>query len=124
MNTTIPTEWPSIVRTGRGVCIAGTRITLYHILDYLHAGWSPRLVQQWLDLTDVQMTDVMEYIAQHRDEIEQEYQQVLQRAEQNRRYWETRQREHLARREPKPLTPEQVALRARFQTWRSQAKQA
>jgi len=31
-------QQPTVVRTSRGLSIAGTRITLYSILDYVHAG--------------------------------------------------------------------------------------
>src|SRR5919205_480294 len=74
----------TVVRTSRGLSIAGTRITLYALLDYLHADWPPKLVQDWFDLTDKQMDDVLTYLAEHGDEVEREYQQVLQQAEANR----------------------------------------
>jgi len=32
---------PTVVRTNRGLCIAGTRITLYQIMDYIRANESP-----------------------------------------------------------------------------------
>lgn len=32
---------PTVIRTSRGLSIAGTRITLYSIMDYLYAGWPP-----------------------------------------------------------------------------------
>jgi hypothetical protein len=36
---------PGIVRrSDRGLCIAGKRITLYLIMDYLNAGWPPHLL--------------------------------------------------------------------------------
>lgn len=120
MSTIIPTEYPSVVRTSRGLSIAGTRITLYDILDYLHAGWTPRLAQQWLDLTEAQMEDAMKYLEAHRQEVESEYQEILKRSEENREYWKAREREHLAqrRKNPTPLTPEQIALRQKFEEWR------
>ena len=74
---------PTVVRTSRGLSIAGTRITLYDLLDYLHAEWPPTLIQHWFNLTDQQITDVMAYLAAHRDEVEAEYQQVLQQAAAN-----------------------------------------
>lgn len=42
----------TVVRTSRGLSIAGTRITLYALLDYFHADWPPKLVQDWFNLTD------------------------------------------------------------------------
>jgi len=83
-----PTEnqQPTVVRTSRGLSIAGTRITLYIILDYLHASWPRQLIQDWLNLTASQMADALAYLASHREEVEQEYQQVVQHAEELRRY--------------------------------------
>lgn len=34
------TTSPQVIRTERGLTISGTRITLYDVLGYLHAGWS------------------------------------------------------------------------------------
>ena len=108
---------PTVVRTSRGLSIAGTRITIYQIMDFLHAEWPPKLIQQWLDLTDTQIVDVIEYIIAHRTEVETEYQQVLRQAEANRAYWEERNRDRLARiatLPPKPGQEEVIAkLRAR-----------
>ena len=50
---------PTVIRTGRALSIAGTRITLYSIMDYLQAGWPPHLIRDELNLTAKQMTAVM-----------------------------------------------------------------
>jgi uncharacterized protein (DUF433 family) len=113
----------TVVRTSRGLSIAGTRITLYALLDYLHADWPPKLVQDWFNLTDQQMADVLTYLAEHRDAVEHEYQQVLQQADANRQYWEARNRERVARRSSTPASPEQEALRAKLRAWKSQIRQ-
>jgi uncharacterized protein (DUF433 family) len=55
MNTQM-SSYTTVVRTGRGLSIAGTRITLYSILDYAHAGWPPKLIRDRLNLTDQQIT--------------------------------------------------------------------
>src|SRR6266850_3287649 len=89
------TPQPTVVRTSRGLSIAGRRLTLYSIIDYLQAGWPPHLICDEFNLTDRQMTDVMTYIETHRDEVEQEYRAVLQHAEENRQYWDTRNRQRL-----------------------------
>ncbi len=88
---------PTVIRNSRGLSINGTRITLYSIMDYVKAGWPPRLIQYRLNLTELQITDVMQYIETHRDEVELEYQIVLQKAAENRRYWEERNRERFAK---------------------------
>ena len=86
----------TVVRTSRGLSIVGTRITLYSVMDYVKAGWPPSLIRDRLNLTDQQVADVIDYIEAHREQVETEYQMVLQQAEKNRRYWEERNRERLA----------------------------
>jgi uncharacterized protein (DUF433 family) len=110
--TTMPQ--PTVVRTTRGLSIAGTRITLYHVMDYLQADQSPEVIRDCLNLTEQQIADVMTYIEEHRAEVEAEYQQVLADAEENRRYWEERNRERLARVASLPRSPEEAALRAKL----------
>lgn len=83
----------TVIRTERGLTIAGTRITLYSIMDYIKAGWPTQLIQDRLNLTEQQIVDVMHYIKTHEETIEAEYQLVLEEAEANRRYWEEKNRE-------------------------------
>jgi hypothetical protein len=96
----------------------GTRITLYAILDYVHAGWPPKLIQEWFNLTDTQIEDVFSYLAAHRDEVEQEYQQVIQQAEETRRYWEERNRNRVVQSPPASTSSEQTALREKLRAWK------
>ena len=84
---------PIVVRTERGLSIGGTRKTLYQVMDYVTEGWPPTLIRDWMDITDEQIDGVMAYIAEHRAEVEAEYQQVLEDAEEIRRYWEERNRQ-------------------------------
>jgi len=114
------TSQNTVVRTERGLSIAGTRITLYDVMDYITADWPPRLIQHWLNLTDIQMADVMDYIEHHRTEVEAEYQLVLQRAEETRRYWEARNRERSAKIASMPPKPGQEVLRAQLQAWKTE----
>ena len=108
----------TVVRTSRGLSIMGTRITLYAILDYVHAGWPPKLIQEWFNLTDAQIEDVLAYIAAHRDEVEQEYRQVVQQAEETRRYWEERNRNRVVQSPPAAAPSEQTALREKLRAWK------
>jgi hypothetical protein len=84
---------PIVIRTGRGLSISGTRKTLYQVMDYVKANWPPSEIQDIMRLTDDEIVGVMRYIAEHREEVEAEYQQVLRDAEEERRYWEERNRE-------------------------------
>ena len=113
---------PTVIRTERGLTIAGTRKTLYQVMDYVIEGWPPKLIRDWMDITDEQLDGVMAYIAEHRAEVEAEYQQVLKDAEEIRRYWEERNRDledALAALPPRTDHPEAraklAAARARWQ---------
>lgn len=106
---------PTVIRNSRGLSIAGTRITLYQIMDYINAEWSPKLIRQWLGLTDKQMSDVMEYINTHTSEVQVEYREVLRQAEEHRRYWEEYNRERFAAIAALPPRPGQEAIRAKLQ---------
>lgn len=115
---------PAVVRTPGGLFIAGTRITLYDVMDYLAADWPPHLIRQWLNLTEQQITDVMQYIGAHRTELEAEYQQVLQQTEDIRHYWDVCNQERFAPTAAKPPTPGQEAARAKLQAWKAKLEQA
>ena len=112
--TKTETPKPTVIRTSRGLSVAGTRITLYSLLDYLHAGWPPHLIREEFNLTEQQMTAVMEYIDAHRDEVETEYQEVLQQAEESRRYWEAQNRDRLAKIAATPPKQGQEQIRAKL----------
>jgi len=86
-----------IIRTERGLTIAGTRITLYDVIDYLKADYPHKYIRDVFNLTDEQMNGVLAYIEAHQVEVEAEYQDVLQMAEEIRQYWQERNRDRLAR---------------------------
>lgn len=116
---TVSTTTPTVTRTERGLTIAGTRITLYDVMDYVIADWPPKLIRDRLNLTEQQITDVMDYIAAHRVEVETEYQDVLQEAQANRQYWEDRNRERFAQIAALPPKPGQEALREKLRAWKT-----
>jgi uncharacterized protein (DUF433 family) len=86
-------EQSGIIRTERGLTIAGTRITLYQLMDYIHAGYAPHLIRNYFYITEEQFNLAIAYIETHRTEVEREYQKVLQQAEETRKYWEDYNRE-------------------------------
>jgi hypothetical protein len=77
-------------------------------------GWPPKLIRDRPNLTDQQVTDALGYIAEHRAAVEAEYQQGLDQAEENRRYWEERDRECLTQIAALPPKPEQASVRAKI----------
>jgi len=76
----------SITRTERGITITGTRITLYDVMDYIN--YPPKFVQGLFNLTEVQINTAFAYIHSHRDEVEREYQIVLQDSEDLKKHYD------------------------------------
>ncbi len=113
---------PTVVRTERGLTIAGTRITLYQIMDFLKlkAECSVEEILTCFRLTIRQMTDVLKYIETHHEETESEYRQVLALAEANRLYWEERNRERFEKISRMPPKPEYAELWKKLQAWKTQ----
>ncbi len=69
----------AIVERGRGPQIAGTRITVYDIMDYLKQGWHHTAIASWLRLSSFQVLAAIQYIEEHRAEVDAEYQRILER---------------------------------------------
>jgi uncharacterized protein (DUF433 family) len=109
---------PGIIRTERGLTIAGTRITLYDVMDYVSGQYPPKFIRGMLNLTDEQVNAALSYIEANRAEVEAEYQIVLKEAEEIRQYWEERNRERLAQIKALPPKPGQEAIRAKLQAWK------
>jgi uncharacterized protein (DUF433 family) len=106
---------PAITRTERGLTISGTRITLYQIMDYIHASYPRHLIRHQFYLTDEQFDGAMSYIDTHYEEVESEYQTVLQQAEEIRHYWEERNKERIAYISKLPPKPEYASAWQKLQ---------
>ena len=52
----------AIIRTERGLTIAGTRITLYDVMDYVTAQYPPKFIRGIFNLTDAQIDAALAYI--------------------------------------------------------------
>ncbi len=87
----------AIIRTERGLTIAGTRITLYDVMDYVIAQYPLNFIRSLFDLSEEQINTALAYIEANRTEIEAEYQQVLKETEELRLYYEDQNRERIAR---------------------------
>lgn len=97
----------TIIRTERGLTIAGTRITLYDVMDYVTEQYPPKFIRAMLNLTDEQVDVALAYVDTHRAEVEAEYQLVLKETEELRQYYEEQNRNRIAQiaaKSPKPGT--------------------
>jgi uncharacterized protein (DUF433 family) len=95
----------TIIRTERGLTIAGTRITLYDVMDYVTAQYPPKFIRGLFNLTNEQINAALTYIEENHAEVEAEYQIVLKEAEELREYYEERNRDLIARLATKPPKP-------------------
>jgi uncharacterized protein (DUF433 family) len=94
-----------IIRTERGLTISGTRITLYDIMDYVTAQYPPKFIKGLFDLTEEQLSVALAYIETNHAEVEAEYQQVLEEAEELQQFYEKQNRELIAKAASQPLKP-------------------
>ncbi|MHC5831513.1 MAG: DUF433 domain-containing protein, partial [Nostoc sp.] len=95
----------TIIRTERGLTIAGTRITLYDVMDYVTSQYPPKFIQGLFELTEEQINAALAYIEANRATVEAEYQIVLKEAEELRQYYEEKNRDLIARLAAQPAKP-------------------
>lgn len=71
-----------IINRGRGPEIEGTRITVYRIMDFVRYESPPEKIARDLNLTPEQVQVGLDYIDEHRDDVEREYEKILERVNQ------------------------------------------
>jgi uncharacterized protein (DUF433 family) len=111
----ISNQQATIIRTERGLTIAGTRTSLYDVMDFLKAHYPPKLIRDTFNLTDIQINSALSYIEANPGEVEAEYQEVLQTREEIHQYWEERNRDRFAKISEAPRKPEQAAFWAKLE---------
>lgn len=109
---------PTIIQTERGLTIAGTRITLYDVMDYVTAQYPPQFIRALFNLSEAQIEAAFNYIQEHRDLVEQEYQVVLKEAEELQQYYEARNRDLIAKIRNQPPKPGTETIRAKLKQMR------
>lgn len=112
--TLVSNEEGAIVRTERGLTIAGTRIAIYDVMDYVTEHYPSKFVSAMLSLTEEQVAAALSYIDSNRAEVEAEYNLVVKEAEELRQYYEEQNRERVARIAAKPPKPGTEAIRAKL----------
>jgi uncharacterized protein (DUF433 family) len=68
-----------IIDRGRGPEIAGTRITVYDVLDYYKTGWHRDMIADTLELSSQRVEVAIRYIEDHRGELMEVYERILAR---------------------------------------------
>lgn len=120
--TSSSNEKTTIARTERGLTIAGTRITLYDVMDYVTEQYPPKFIRAMLNLTDEQVNAALSYIETHRQEVEVEYQLVLKEAEELRQYYEKQNRELVEKIAKMPPPPGREAAWEKLQAQKARLR--
>ncbi|MFW6170062.1 MAG: DUF433 domain-containing protein [Planctomycetota bacterium] len=68
---------PEIIDRGDGPKIAATRITVYTVLEYLLAGRTRDWIAAMLNLSSSQVQVAMDYIEEHSDAVNAEYDRIM-----------------------------------------------
>jgi uncharacterized protein (DUF433 family) len=68
-----------IIQEGPNPRIAGTRISVYAIVEYLQADWRPGDIAFWLNLKRDQVDAAIGYINDHKEEMMAEYAKFMER---------------------------------------------
>jgi uncharacterized protein (DUF433 family) len=115
MDGPLPRENHTVIRTERGLTVNGSRLTLYSIMDEIKENNSMKNIRDIYELTDEEMLDILDYIHLHKEEVVQEYQDVLKSAEQNRKYWQEKNRELMDK-----TYQQRETVHAKLREWREQ----
>jgi uncharacterized protein (DUF433 family) len=76
-----------IIDRGRGPEIDGTRITVYHVMDYIRAGAPLEQAADDLGISLDQAKAAAEYINEHREAVSAEYDRILDRVRRGNPPW-------------------------------------
>jgi uncharacterized protein (DUF433 family) len=68
-----------IIDRGRGPEIAGSRITVYDVLDYHQEGWPAKEIAWLFHLTTAQVEAAIHYIQEHNGEVMEAHERILER---------------------------------------------
>jgi uncharacterized protein (DUF433 family) len=68
-----------IIHRGRGPEIAGTRITVYDVMDYLQEGWRYDQIAGLFRLPPDDIQAAIQYIEDHKEEVMTVYRRILER---------------------------------------------
>jgi uncharacterized protein (DUF433 family) len=78
--TMLPEAKPAqIINRGRGPEIAGTRITVYSVMDFLNMGWHRDRIAMHFRLSSRHIQAAMDYIDAHQEEVTNEYNEIVNR---------------------------------------------
>jgi uncharacterized protein (DUF433 family) len=120
--TVVSEQKLNIIWTERGSSIAGTRITLYDVMNHLKANRSPHYIAHKLGLTIEQIDFAIAYVVEHQEQLETEYKACLETEKEIRQYWDEHNHDRFAKIAAIAPNPEQVVLREKLTAWNDRIK--
>ncbi len=77
----------AIIDRGRGPEISGTRITVFHVLEYRRAGIHRDVIAASLGVSSDQVEAALGFIREHEAEVTRQYQDIRSRIERGNPAW-------------------------------------
>ena len=90
-------------RSDRGLCIIGTRIPVFDIMDYLKAGWTREMLLEYVSINEQQLQNALDFIRQGGAELQAAHAEFNRRADEMQRECIERQEKHKAELKAKGL---------------------
>jgi len=77
----------AITDRGRGPEISGTRITVFHVLEYRRAGMHRDAIAAALGVSSSQVEAALDFIREHEAEVTRQYEEIRSRIERGNPAW-------------------------------------
>ncbi len=111
---TIPTKNPAryhIIESSLGPMISESRMTVYDVLEAQNEGQTLYEISMNRNLSPMQVEVAFEYIAQHRERLQVELDEILRIAAERKRYYDAIAEEMKQKIARLPMTPERAKLK-------------
>lgn len=115
-------------RSDRGLCIIGTRIPVFDIMDYLNAGWTREMLLEYVAINEQQLQNALDFIERGGAELRAAHAVFNRKADEMEREWRERHEKHKAELKAKglwgkpPADPKLLPAWERLQALRREGK--
>ncbi len=112
-----------IIETELGPVISGRRVTVYDVMEGYDEGDSIYTISSTLNISPLHVQKAIEYIETHREQLEPELKEILQKKAERERYYRALEQKIEAQKPPLPMTPQREALYALLDKSRRQRQE-
>ncbi len=100
-----------IIESDLGPLISESRSTVYDVMDAYDDGFHPTEIREMFNLSPLQVEVALDYIEEHREQLEPELKEILRKAAEREKYHRAIA-EKIKRERPVEMTPRRAALYA------------